>query len=42
MPTFNTRQRGWNFLQTPGPTNIPNRVLNAMNQPVVEFWDRNS
>jgi alanine-glyoxylate transaminase / serine-glyoxylate transaminase / serine-pyruvate transaminase len=37
MPTFNTRQRGWNFLQTPGPTNIPNRVLNAMNQPAVEF-----
>ena len=30
-------QRGWNFLQTPGPTNIPYRVLNAMNRPAVEF-----
>lgn len=32
-----TVQRGWNFLQTPGPTNIPFRVLNAMNRPAVEF-----
>jgi len=32
-----TVQRGWNFLQTPGPTNIPYRVLNAMNRPAVEF-----
>lgn len=32
-----TVQRGWNFLQTPGPTNIPNRVLNAMHRPAVEF-----
>ncbi|MBT6096434.1 MAG: aminotransferase class V-fold PLP-dependent enzyme [Rhodospirillaceae bacterium] len=32
-----TVQRGWNFLQTPGPTNIPNRVLNAMHTPAVEF-----
>ncbi|MEK9725631.1 MAG: aminotransferase class V-fold PLP-dependent enzyme [Rhodospirillaceae bacterium] len=32
-----TTQRGWNFLQTPGPTNIPNRVLNAMHRPAVEF-----
>ncbi len=30
-------QRGWNFLQTPGPTNIPNRVLNAMHRPAIEF-----
>ena len=37
MPKFNTSQRGWNFLQTPGPTNIPNRVLTAMHQPAVEF-----
>jgi len=29
--------RGWNFLQTPGPTNIPNRILNAMHRPAVEF-----
>ncbi|MEK9752136.1 MAG: aminotransferase class V-fold PLP-dependent enzyme [Rhodospirillaceae bacterium] len=32
-----TVQRGWNFLQTPGPTNIPYRVLNAMHRPAVEF-----
>ncbi len=32
-----TVQRGWNFLQTPGPTNIPNRILNAMHTPAVEF-----
>ena len=32
-----TVKRGWNFLQTPGPTNIPFRVLNAMNRPAVEF-----
>lgn len=37
MPNFNTSQRGWNFVQTPGPTNIPNRVLSAMHQPAVEF-----
>ena len=30
-------QRGWNFLQTPGPTNIPNRILNAMHRPAIEF-----
>ena len=32
-----TVQRGWNFLQTPGPTNIPNRILNAMHRPAIEF-----
>jgi len=32
-----TVQRGWNFLQTPGPTNIPNRILTAMHRPAVEF-----
>lgn len=37
MPKFNTSQRGWNFLHTPGPTNIPGRILNAMHQPAVEF-----
>ena len=37
MRNFNTKQRGWNFLQTPGPTNIPGRILNAMHQPAVEF-----
>jgi alanine-glyoxylate transaminase/serine-glyoxylate transaminase/serine-pyruvate transaminase len=29
--------RGQNFLQTPGPTNIPHRILNAMHRPAVEF-----
>jgi len=29
--------RGRNFLQTPGPTNIPGRILNAMHRPAVEF-----
>lgn len=30
-------RRGRNFLQTPGPTNIPDRVLNAMHQPAWEY-----
>ena len=37
MHNFNTTRRGWNFLQTPGPTNIPTRILNAMHHPAVEF-----
>ena len=37
MHNFNRTRRGWNFLQTPGPTNIPTRILNAMHQPAVEF-----
>lgn len=28
---------GWNFLMTPGPTNIPERVLRAMGQPAMEY-----
>lgn len=32
-----TVRRGRNFLQTPGPTNIPDRVLNAMHQPAWEY-----
>jgi alanine-glyoxylate transaminase/serine-glyoxylate transaminase/serine-pyruvate transaminase len=28
---------GRNFLHTPGPTNIPDRVLRAMDQPAVDF-----
>jgi alanine-glyoxylate transaminase/serine-glyoxylate transaminase/serine-pyruvate transaminase len=32
-----TSMRGRNFLQTPGPTNIPDRILNAMHQPAVDF-----
>ena len=30
-------RRGRNFLQTPGPTNIPERVLRAMHQPAWEY-----
>ena len=30
---------GRNFLQTPGPTNIPERVLRAMMRPAVDFSD---
>jgi len=32
-----TVQRGWNFLMTPGPTNIPDRILGAMNKPAMEY-----
>ena len=32
-----TVRRGRNFLQTPGPTNIPDRILNAMHQPAWEY-----
>lgn len=30
---------GRNFLHTPGPTNIPDRVLRAMMQPAIDFTD---
>jgi alanine-glyoxylate transaminase/serine-glyoxylate transaminase/serine-pyruvate transaminase len=30
-------KRGRNFLHTPGPTNIPDRILRAMNRPAVDF-----
>ena len=30
-------KRGREFLHTPGPTNIPDRILNAMHQPAVDF-----
>ncbi len=30
-------KRGRNFLHTPGPTNIPERILRAMNRPAVDF-----
>ncbi|MDP6691037.1 MAG: aminotransferase class V-fold PLP-dependent enzyme [Alphaproteobacteria bacterium] len=32
-----TVRRGRNFLQTPGPTNIPERILRAMHQPAWEY-----
>ncbi|MDF1585739.1 pyridoxal-phosphate-dependent aminotransferase family protein [Marinimicrococcus flavescens] len=33
-------QRGRSFIQLPGPTNIPDRVLAAMHRPVVDFAGR--
>lgn len=30
-------RRGREFLHTPGPTNIPDRILNAMHRPAVDF-----
>ena len=32
-----TVRRGFNFLMTPGPTNIPGRILRAMHRPAIEF-----
>ncbi len=32
-----TVPRGWQFFMHPGPTNIPNRVLQAMHRPTVDF-----
>lgn len=32
-----TYRAGWNFLMTPGPTNIPDRVLRAMARPAMEY-----
>jgi alanine-glyoxylate transaminase/serine-glyoxylate transaminase/serine-pyruvate transaminase len=29
-------QSGWHFLQIPGPTNVPDRVLRAMARPIVD------
>lgn len=29
-------QRGWHFLQIPGPSNTPERILRAMNQPTMD------
>lgn len=31
-----TIQRGWHFLQIPGPSNTPERVLRAMNKPTLD------
>ena len=33
----NSVKRGRNFLHTPGPTNIPDRILNAMHRPAIDF-----
>ena len=32
-----TFRAGWNFLMTPGPTNIPERVSRAMARPALEY-----
>ena len=34
-----TPARGRNFLMTPGPTNVPDRVLAAMHRPAVDLTD---
>src|SRR5882672_988624 len=30
------RHTGWHFLQIPGPTNVPDRILRAMDHPVID------
>lgn len=37
-PGNNTAPRGRQFFFNPGPTNIPDRVLNAMNRPALDFF----
>ena len=34
---MNAKPRGRQFFNNPGPTNIPDRVLRAMNRPVIDF-----
>jgi len=36
MPKSNTFKPGRHFLQIPGPTNIPDRVLRAMDRAVID------
>ncbi len=36
MMTNNDVQRGWHFLQIPGPSNTPERVLKAMSFPTID------
>ena len=36
MPTSNTRRPGRHFLQIPGPTNVPDRVLRAIDRPTID------
>lgn len=35
----NTLKRGRKFLNTPGPTNVPDRVMNAMHRPTLDLSD---
>jgi alanine-glyoxylate transaminase/serine-glyoxylate transaminase/serine-pyruvate transaminase len=32
-----TLPRGWHFFQNPGPTNIPDRILRAMDRGSIDF-----
>ena len=34
---MNAKPRGRQFFNNPGPTNIPDRVLRAMDRPVLDF-----
>ena len=36
MPNSNIRQAGRHFLQIPGPTNVPDRILRAMERPTID------
>ena len=36
MPKSNTYKTGRHFLQVPGPTNLPDRILRAMNRPAID------
>lgn len=36
MLTLNTHPSGRHFLQIPGPTNVPDRVLRAIDQPTID------
>ncbi len=36
MAKSNTYKSGRHFLQVPGPTNIPDRILRAMNSPAMD------
>lgn len=36
MPTKSINHRGWHFLQIPGPSNTPERVLRAMGKPTLD------
>ena len=36
MPKSNDFRSGRHFLQIPGPTNVPDRVLRAIDRPVID------
>src|ERR1700712_4221153 len=39
MPTTSAKPRGRHFFANPGPTNIPDSVLRAMDRPSIDFND---